>query len=78
MGTLAFAGVPTMSGGSNRHGHNSRGEEAGIPIPTRLGNANVSASTVTGAQGGIGPQDWEDDDALSLSVRGPSGELLSG
>ena len=48
-----------------------------MPIPRRTGNAIVCASSVTGVQGDMGPQAWEETDSLPPNVRGPSGELLS-
>lgn len=57
--TLAFARVPIMSRRGNHEGHKIRGEGAGTPIPTRPGTTKirVSARTITGAQGGICPQE---------------------
>ena len=56
----------------------SSGEEGEeMLIPRRTGSAIVCASLVTGVQGDIGPQAWEETDSLPPNIRGPSGELLS-
>ena len=70
--TFASAEVPVMSGWNER----SSEEGEGIPTPRRPGNVIVFPDAATEAQGGAGPQEWKETDALPPNVREPPWELL--
>ena len=55
----------------------SSGEEGeGITTPRRPGNVRGYTNAATDAQGGAGPQEWKETDALPPNVREPPWELL--